>query len=369
MRFEQLLMFRDLTLFLSAARWISAWLVMLGHARTAWFVPWREADRSLIFDAFAWSSGFGHTGVMVFFVLSGYLVGGRVLDTHRAGKGFKKYFLDRFTRMYLVMIPVFAFTYFLVRLNAFQLDLPELLERPENSWQSLAVNFVFLQTVLAPPFAGNYPLWSLFNEFWYYLLTPLLVASVAAWKGRNRVLGLLGLAALLFAFGTGFVVAWLIWLMGLAVRLNWVPRINTRWAIVVWIGFIASLRTFFPGGNLATDLIQGALFAVVIASFDGANAGPPRPSRSLHHDLADWSFSLYVLHAPIITCIAIFLSRKEGTLGLQPTIINGFGIVGALIVVLLASWLFSLITEKQTGRVRRWVYSRVGVPPDVATAP
>ena len=59
--------------------------------------------------AYAWwfLTGFPHQAVIVFFVISGYLVGGNVIAKARGDEPFlAKYFTDRVVRIYLVLIPV-----------------------------------------------------------------------------------------------------------------------------------------------------------------------------------------------------------------------------------------------------------------------
>ncbi len=42
----------------------------------------------------------------------------------------------------------------------------------------LLCNAAFLQTAACPQFAANGALWSLFNEFWYYMLFPPLALAL-----------------------------------------------------------------------------------------------------------------------------------------------------------------------------------------------
>ena len=51
-------------------------------------------------------SGLGHQWVIVFFVLSGYLVGGSVLRSVRTGSwSWRAYLLARLSRLYVVLLP------------------------------------------------------------------------------------------------------------------------------------------------------------------------------------------------------------------------------------------------------------------------
>ena len=52
---------------------------------------------------------FAHGAVVVFFVLSGFLVGGAVIERARAGKAYlRTYLIDRTSRIYVVLLPTLA---------------------------------------------------------------------------------------------------------------------------------------------------------------------------------------------------------------------------------------------------------------------
>src|SRR5208282_4394039 len=56
-------------------------------------------------------SGYGHSAVMVFFVLSGYLVGGSVVRATTSGRwSWGDYLLARGVRLYLVLVPALLLT-------------------------------------------------------------------------------------------------------------------------------------------------------------------------------------------------------------------------------------------------------------------
>lgn len=64
---------------LDLVRALSAMAVLAGHARSAIWVNWNAvAVKSLGVAAIYAATGWGHQAVMVFFVLSGFLVGGSV---------------------------------------------------------------------------------------------------------------------------------------------------------------------------------------------------------------------------------------------------------------------------------------------------
>ena len=92
---------------LDALRGVAAFWVFLSHWRDCLFVDYPDVHpHHLLMGAGYLSTGLGHQWVVVFFVLSGYLVGGSVLRqmaTDRWSLG--GYALKRLTRLYAVLIP------------------------------------------------------------------------------------------------------------------------------------------------------------------------------------------------------------------------------------------------------------------------
>src|SRR5262249_23783089 len=132
-------------------------------------------------------TSFGHDAVMVFFVLSGFLVGGAVVNAFRQRRwNLRQYAVARATRLYVVLIPALALTAFWDRLglhwfgqhtiytgvaDVFRHDFFNVSERAGLG--ALLGNLFFVQTVLVPPFGSNDALWSLAFEGWYYVMFPL----------------------------------------------------------------------------------------------------------------------------------------------------------------------------------------------------
>ena len=60
---------------------------------------------------FYFATGLGHQAVVVFFVLSGYLVGGSVLTAYQSGRwSWAAYALRRLTRLWVVLLPALIIT-------------------------------------------------------------------------------------------------------------------------------------------------------------------------------------------------------------------------------------------------------------------
>lgn len=72
--------------FLNLTRWVAAWFVVAEHLRALVFADFGVANASSLWLPFYLLTGFGHEAVMIFFVISGYLVGGKVWDKYRQGR-------------------------------------------------------------------------------------------------------------------------------------------------------------------------------------------------------------------------------------------------------------------------------------------
>jgi peptidoglycan/LPS O-acetylase OafA/YrhL len=124
--------------------------------------------------------GLGWTGVDLFFVLSGFLIGGILLDARSSASYFQTFYIRRFFRIipiYYLWIALFMLLtwigapYFPPRIQA---DL-----RPSVNW-GIAAHFLFLQNLLTihyAPLASWWlsPTWSLAIEEQFYLLAPFLI--------------------------------------------------------------------------------------------------------------------------------------------------------------------------------------------------
>jgi peptidoglycan/LPS O-acetylase OafA/YrhL len=88
---------------LNLMRSMAAFMVVAGHVTMVLF---SNTAPDLLTAAFVNINSLGHHGVVIFFVLSGFLVGRRaieafVLGTTRASA----YIIDRITRIYIVLSP------------------------------------------------------------------------------------------------------------------------------------------------------------------------------------------------------------------------------------------------------------------------
>ena len=212
---------------LDLLRGLAALLVCAGHLRAFLFVDFAQVMSPGIFDRlFYFATGLGHQAVVVFFVLSGYLVGGSVLLAYESHRwSWMNFALRRMSRLWMVLLPALALTLALDSLGRYMASpgyegalnlVYNSAPTPANPADLRAATFlgnaIFLQTIEVRCFGTNGPLWSLANEFWYYALFPLIcgVAFVRSYQTR-LVYSLLALV-LIWWLPSGLVWSGLIWM-------------------------------------------------------------------------------------------------------------------------------------------------------------
>lgn len=124
-----------------------------------------------------------HTGVTVFFVLSGFLIGLRYYDTCEiSGTWFKKYLKNRIARIYpmylIITISTFVFAYF-INDNSVYNGFP-------YSFVLILLNIFFLRGFFDDlKFTGLAQGWTLTVEECFYFLAPLFFIQIK--KNKNRI--------------------------------------------------------------------------------------------------------------------------------------------------------------------------------------
>jgi peptidoglycan/LPS O-acetylase OafA/YrhL len=366
---------RNVSRVLDNARWMAALLVAASHARNFLFVDWPQVlDRGPIAAAFYWLTGFGRISVVVFFVLSGYLVGGRVFAGIAAGTfSLQEYALSRFARLYPPLLAALLlcalFDQIGMRLaNAFgYYDFP-------NSYGvagathavaeaagplTAIVNLLFMQTIAGRTFGSNSPLWSLANEFWYYAFIPVIALLL---RGAARRRGRLAAAAAVGALAAAWLPSEMLilattWLAGAAAyRFSRPLAMTKRFALLAAFFFAAgAVRTLhpFPACPLGEDLVVGAAFAALLWSL-GRPAVRSDASHGLSGRLAGFSYTLYLVHVPLLFLLAASTLQHFATAArLQPGPASTALFAAGLALAVALAYGVAQVTEVRTDDVRR----------------
>ena len=202
--------------FLDLSRWGASILVVLTHVRSLVLVDYEHVfvSHNVAIKALYFVTNFGHAAVIIFFVISGYLVGGRTLIKARL-RGFSPidYAIHRFVRIYIVLVPAIVLGFLLDWAGSRYFDDLGLYSHtgPFNisSLRFSAVdhltavtalgNLLQLQTITVPPLGSNGPLWSLASEWWYYVIAGLGLAAAFSSKLSWRFVSACGAVLVIFA--------------------------------------------------------------------------------------------------------------------------------------------------------------------------
>ncbi len=180
-------------------RWVSSAMVMFGHTYSIVFHRYVDSRWSASAGgAFEYLAHFRHGAVVIFFVMSGYLVGGGVLRNVDAFD-FRRFFINRFSRIYIVLIPALLLTA--------GLDLTAYILAPESpiyttsaptgtlgigasvfsnyDFHRILTTVLSLESIVGEPMGSNRALWSLGIEWFFYFLFPAAIFLLARIRPRE----------------------------------------------------------------------------------------------------------------------------------------------------------------------------------------
>jgi peptidoglycan/LPS O-acetylase OafA/YrhL len=359
-------------------RSVAAWAVMWGHLRALFFIDFQgfTHPNGLLKILYA-LTGFGHEAVMVFFVLSGFLISSSILRSQASGTwSWAGYAISRATRLYVVLIPGLFLGTLWDALGKSLFASTTLYSQPLVSFGGLIVqdeltvrnffcNLFFLQTIVCHAYGSNGPLWSIANEFWYYVLFPMGLFASYAWARKTVGPAILLTASALcvtLILGPEKLLGFLIWLAGFVVVLVWsrikLPSAGSRAAYLflssaLLVGCLVAARIgkLTPKiSDLAVGLAFSAfLFAVLQLESQVLPAGPYLRSA---HLFAGFSYTLYVLHFPFLLFLRAWILPDQRW---QPDGTHLSYGAGIGVITLTFSWLVAVVTEHKTGQARRWV--------------
>lgn len=381
-----------LSSFLDAARWIAASLVVASHVRLL-FLAYKGSVQHLTapIKALYAVANVGHEAVVVFFVISGFLVGGLSIKKIRQGRfSLGDYTAARFSRIYVVLVPALLVGGCLdfiglhwANASGLYTVISPLGDGSLNFKHSIADNLNFptfvgnllmLETIVTERFGSNGPLWSLVYEWWYYVLFAAAAVAVTAQRPAARiaaaVLGVVGLFVL-----PPVIILWgTIWVLGAAAAVYVASSLPKP---PLWLGILAML----VGGGVyrhmhsvelqmaehswhafLSDLSVTIGFCILTMSC--ARAGKALPGARFHRWAADFSYSTYLVHFPFVICVGTLAAQFFGVpLANQPTP-QSLALAGAVFLLALAyAFVFSRVTEVYTPKVRDLLQRAIGKMP------
>jgi len=356
---------------LNASRWFAALLVLIGHARHIVLVDFKDVqNKDLLAKGFYFLTGLGHEAVVVFFVVSGLLVGALTLDKWqtRSAPGMADYFIHRFSRIYIVLIPALFGGLAMDYIGTNHFDAAQLYSTSgqyhvvsgviKDNIDALAVlgNLAMLEGILVNVLGSNGPLWSLAYEWWYYCLWALAVGTIF-YRGLGRWISATALIVLMLAIPNEILIWMAVWLLGVSVfyygRSN-LPKPHPIAGVALFLAALIasplSLRySADPPMFIAFTRDFGLGLAYSIALVSCYRLEKPLWLNGLHAKLASFSYSLYMVHFPLLILIVAVVEDKFGIGFVQQPSTKSYLYFAVIVVALyLYGFLFSLATEKHT---------------------
>lgn len=254
----------------------------------------------------------------------------------------------------------------------------------EFSAAAFAGNLFGLQTVTVPDFGGNYPLWSLAHETWYYIQFPLLLLVLAGGGVLRRAAAAAALVLLLSTLRDMISLYFAVWLLGAAfsrIRID-CGQVCRGLLLVLTLALFVYYRLrgnnddLVPG-SFVQDIICGIPFLLLLASLQQAvDTSAPAYARANRVAVffSEFSFSLYVLHIPVIDLMRYLGHQYLGRDGLNPNVATDFlWYFFVLGMVVLVAYVFYLLFERHTVRIRNamknWLLTPRSKPVRVALSP
>jgi peptidoglycan/LPS O-acetylase OafA/YrhL len=304
-------MTRELSLYLDLVRFVAAFLVLVSHSN----------DRELSARVIPFAT-YGHSAVVVFFVLSGFVIAWVTATKERTARD---YAVSRAARIYSVALPALALTLLLdivgERLN------PGLYAHTttHDLWLvRLLSSALFMNEFwgISITTFSNVPYWSLNYEVWYYVVFGIFVF----WTGPGRYWAL-ALAALMA--GPKILLLMPVWLMGVWLYRHLLDRaLSVSAGLVLFFGSWVLLVLFhafdiaqvlfehlkaFVGADFhrqmtwsrffLSDYLLGILVALNFAGFRAADKVLGKPLLVISRPVrvaAGFTLSIYLFHKPLL---------------------------------------------------------------------
>lgn len=374
---------------LDALRGIAAIGVCLSHLRDVFFLDYPHVSHHTALMAILYlATGLGHQWVMVFFVLSGYLVGGSVLRAHAARRWkWRTYLFQRLTRLYIVLVPALVLGGLIDVIGLHVFGTHDIYGgamgnhtitfavKSHLGFATLLGNYAFLQTILVPTLGSNGPLWSLSNEFWYYIAFPalffMLLPGVAL---RRRLLHLVLFVAVLLLVKPQIALLGFVWLMG--VWIPYLPRIpaaNTVLRRTLMFFALAVLAGTLAWCKVAhwrwSDYVLGVAVTFLIYIVRHCSAAHVSGLYArVARQISGSSYTLYLTHLPMLVLFAALFETRFHQGQWQPDARHALYGAGLFIFVMLYAQVVWFFFEKRTDGLRAALKSRF-TPKPQAVAP
>ena len=316
------------TSILNGIRGLAALYVLIGHARWLLWEGYREGyllhpqsynQASKILVSLLAFFGKGHVAVILFFVLSGFVIHYSIIKREKNKLDILDYFKRRFLRIYPPLLFCMLLTLVLDLTGKYiygysiyfqSTPVPLINENiiSNLNWITAIGNLLMVQGIYTHVWGTNGPLWSLMYEWWFYMLYPCIFYLYK----KNRYLSYAVVWLLFIIASNGLfdnklasaVFNYLLcWSLGALLADVLLERISLHWFIVPLV--ICLIELCIKGDSpVIIDTLTGFVFTALLFALLKFKV-----LFSLHRVfdwfnlLGDYSYTLYVIHLPILVMI------------------------------------------------------------------
>ena len=332
-----------------AWRGFLAFIVMLAHANQIFIAPIIGTENHI-----NWSFGFAaHFAVLGFFVVSGIAITMSIVLNINRNNGFlnlRQYIVARITRIYpplILSVVLCVLYYFIIHCFNF-LGASQSCKLIEDKYVArefftftfgdIKDNLLFKNDALTKV---NGPLWSLVIEWWIYFLIVFLVGTYFL---KNKFLKFLSFIIFLLILkklvNINGLVYLLIWIMGsffyiFKIKYNFISYVFGLLGIII-------CNFYFNFYNKMTD-ISTLPFVQISISLMFFGLIYRFPAKSIFNKLANFSYTLYVIHFPFFLFIFFIFHDKT----YNSIYLSFLEAIVSIIFILYTSYKFSLFFENK----------------------
>lgn len=349
-------MSKAFSIYLDLVRFLAAMLVYMYHS-----------NQRFLSEEILPMSSYGHSSVIVFFVLSGFVIA-YVTDTKESN--FASYAASRTSRVFSVTVPAIFLTVALDTIG--RLLYPAIYSGyPYDQFVARIAGSLLLSNefwFISITSFSNVPYWSICYEWWYYVAFALIVFL-------PRRVGLILALSLMVALGPKILLLAPIWWLGvllyrwralekISIDMSWALAVLTIAGIVLFhVAELNGLSTewlkakigddlhknltfskFFIGDYLLGLLVFGNFLAMrrLLSKYSLGLLRIERPVRFA----ASLTFTLYLLHQPLFLFWGAVVRGDPG----------GYGYWWSVTALMLLSViLIGYFTENKRYLIKRWL--------------
>lgn len=331
-----------------------------------------------------------------FFILSGFIMShvyGDLFVNSATQSGFKKFAFARFARVYPLHLSMLIYTIVLFTVSA-RLNIPTMpIMQIDNNSYSIFTNLLLLHSMnFHDWFTWVHSSWSISTEWWVYMIFPFLVKPFFRLNTTGKIVAalscLLGYVVIMlfivpiapipreFAFlkshasgnslNVSYQFGFLRCLFGFGLGMVTYQLYRARWnRSVLGNGYVMAAATIFLFISMhfaLPDALSACFFPFIILSGAfGSNRINKVFSTKPLQKLGDWSFSIYLIHQPLLFTIGnvcAYYNLKMDLAGGSPGFLMFVGWVVCILFVAILLPLSYLTYEFLEVPARNWLNSK-----------